>query len=96
MAEMSDFKPVEPVEGELLRFRVRSDRDGRPYLVDLAAFNGVGTCECIHFQIRLRPRIESGEKQFCKHLVRARNFFVDEIIQKMLASGQVQDDAKQR
>ena len=98
---MADFKPVEPVDGELLRFRVRSDRDGRPYLVDLSAFNGNGNCQCQDFQIRKLPELLKGAHGFghvamCKHIIRARDFFVDEIIQKLLASGQAQDDAKQR
>ena len=98
---MADFKPVEPIEGELLRFRVRSDRDGRPYLVDLAAFKGNGTCECQDFQIRKLPELLKGVQGFgvsaqCKHIRRARDFFTDEIIQKLLASGQAQDDARQK
>ena len=95
---MADHRPIEPVQGELLTFHVRSDHDGKPYRVELAAYGGNGTCECSDFQIRRRPMLERKEveRSLCKHLRRAREYFVDELIKRMLQTGAVHDDAKQR
>src|SRR5437870_11929311 len=95
---MSDYPPVAKVDGELLTFDVRSDTDGWPYRVDLAAFNGNGVCQCKDFQIRkfgklLRGEIENGEELVCKHIRRAQMFFAREVVQRMLKPGQPQAES---
>lgn len=94
---------VQPIPYELARFYVESDSGAKPYFVDLAQYGGVGCCDCPHFQFRCRPIVkdktinEFGLKQArCKHLRRAREYFLDELIARMLATGIIQDDAKQK
>jgi hypothetical protein len=92
---------VEPVPDELLRYRVRS-RSGGPWrFVDLAAFNGNGSCDCPAFRIHGRRRMKErkalgfDEPTRCWHIQIARDYLIDELIRKMLADGKVHDDAKQ-
>lgn len=71
--------PVEPIQGEPMRFMVASRREGvDPYLVDLEEFGGNGQCGCEHFQFRLQPILERGAKPSpelqCFHIEQARSY----------------------
>ena len=86
---------IMPIEGELMRFRVMSDPENPEegsYLVDLAALGGNGQCDCPHFRIRLQPHIaivaKYGHWVRCKHIRRARSYFLDEIIKELRKSEQ--------
>lgn len=93
--------PVEPIDGELLRYRVASDNELDGYLVDLAALDGNGICQCKAFQIqglsqlKERRRLGVPGAVRCKHIHRARAFLLDQLIQRMLKTGRVQDDVFQ-
>lgn len=92
---------VTPVKGEIAAFSVESDRKGHiPYRVDLACYGGNGRCDCPQYRIRMEPVVSRGENCGvpirCKHILRARRFFVDELIAKLLREGKVHDDAKQQ
>ena len=81
---------VRPIEGELLRFHVlRDEESDEGYLVDLQALDGNGECGCPHFQFRLKPQLASvgkyGLTARCKHIRRARSYFLDEIIRTLSA-----------
>ncbi len=100
---MSDHAPVEQVHGEEFTFLVRSDTDGRPYLVDLAAFKGNGVCQCRDFQVRKFGRLRRGEIDLggddeltCKHITRAQRFYARTKAREALKAGRVQDDSEQR
>jgi len=49
------------------------------YLVDLDEYDGNGWCGCQHFEFRLAPRLEEGERNHfslrCKHIVDAIAFW---------------------
>lgn len=92
---------VSSVQGELMVFLVTSKRAGRPpYRVDLACYGGNGVCDCIWFRTKFEPIVSRGNNcgvpLRCEHLRRARAFFVDELIAKMLKEGKVHDDSKQQ
>lgn len=84
---------VHVIEGELLRFHVESDRAAQgipPFLVDLAPWNGNGQCDCEHFRFQFEPGLTSGVIRGaarCKHIVRARSYFCDEIIRRFSKKG---------
>ena len=51
-----------------------------PYLVDLAAFNGIGQCDCPHFRVRYQPRLVKGDRLVelrCKHINEVRALIPD-------------------
>jgi hypothetical protein len=62
-----------------------------PYLVDLAAFNGIGQCDCRDFQCRKQPRLVAGERLVelrCRHIneVRALIPDVNQVVQEWIKS----------
>lgn len=67
---------VEPCEHERLMFRVRSRTDQRldPYVVDLAAHDERGQCDCKSWQCR-----HQHEGQ-CKHVARASAVVVEAVL----------------
>ena len=90
---MTDTSGVHYVEA--WRCRVESDDDpDKTYFVDLAALpmNGKsynfrnGECDCPHFQMRLKPIIVKGHHNGlphrCKHIIRARHWFLDHAIER--------------
>ena len=73
---------VEQVIGEPLRFRVQSESNPRRwYLVDLEFFDNNGCCDCPEFQYRQQPLLlddyQSTVKRRCKHVIAAREYFLD-------------------
>ena len=62
---------VEPIEGELFRYYVRSWNTQARYLVDLAEADFAGTCSCIHFGTRIHPARQAGRAAECKHITAA-------------------------
>ena len=41
------------------RFLVKSSTGPREYLVDVTAFGGAGSCDCLHYRCRIQPVQES-------------------------------------
>jgi len=70
-----------------LRFLVESQSGQRPYLVDLACFNGLGRCDCKDFSVRVAPKLKGGiyeGHRNCKHLSAAWRYFARLCVQKIL------------
>lgn len=72
-----------------LRFTVRSQSEpGSAYIVDLGAWGGNGSCNCPHFQFKLRRLLQAGAlpspKLRCKHIATARATFVDVQIKRIV------------
>ncbi len=74
-------QPVEPIDGEPLRFRVKSrSRHAFSLLVDLET----DECGCEDFQFRVSPARAKGESvRRCWHLEEARNYLLDVVISEM-------------
>ena len=90
-SERQQFPFVMPIDGELLRFHVRSRTDSRvTYMIDLSSFDGNGVCSCDDFQFRKQPRLRAGAEPSdslrCWHLRQARNYLLDvEVLPKLAA-----------
>jgi len=84
---------VTPINGELLRFHVRSRTDSRvSYVVDLGAFDFNGRCDCDDYvkgrkaMKLLRAGAEPSDSLRCWHLRQARNYLLDmEVLPKLAA-----------
>jgi hypothetical protein len=74
---------VEAIEGEPLRYWVRSDSArSLPRLVDLTENGGHGMCFCPDFLCRREPLLKKGAPKFspqaqCKHIRLARTHFLN-------------------
>lgn len=82
----STGKAVTNVEGEPFRFLVQSDKTDEKYLVDVQESSFTGACNCMHFLVRCAPKIAYGHRGptvRCKHINRARDFFLEEILPKL-------------
>lgn len=85
-------RDIEEIEGEPLSFRVPSDTLGAPpYLVHLDALNGNGECRCNDFTARKVVELRAGVlpndlTTRCKHIRRARAYFLDKIIKQYNAN----------
>lgn len=82
---------VSVLDGELLRFHVRSEDDPEvEYLVDLAECGGNGWCGCWDFEFRRFPAWKRERKAStdtrCKHLDAARAYLLDALILERLAA----------
>lgn len=81
------MQEVEPIEGEPLRFMVRSRRSASRYLVDLEPYRLNGQCGCHHFQYRLEPTLAKGEAPHaslrCYHIKRARAHILEKLLPKL-------------
>lgn len=62
-----------------LRWLVKSQSDSRSgdYLVDLAAYNGNGECQCRYFICGCAPKVKQGTPKQCKHIRIARERFTN-------------------
>lgn len=72
----------------ILRWRVTSDsRPDIQHVVDLGANGGIGACSCEHFQFRLQPKINDGNRCVtstrCVHILVARGAFTDTMVQHL-------------
>jgi hypothetical protein len=70
---------VRPIDGEPTRFWVQSrTKEGKWYLVDVAAKNGCGQCQCIRWDTISWPRIRDTQnlppRLRCAHLKAAREY----------------------
>jgi hypothetical protein len=79
---------VTPYAG-LLCYQVDSERPGiDPYLVDLTMYWGTGCCDCSHFKFRLEKELTlqplNPASYRCKHIVAARNYLADELINTLV------------
>lgn len=83
---------VTPYDDAVTRFLVASESTkGDEYLVDVAAFHGVGQCGCPHFQYRMQtylannPPVHPEERNTwrCKHIHAAREHLLDEVIARL-------------
>jgi len=77
---------VEPVEGEPFRFRVKSDTTDEMYLIDIQDCGFTGACNCMHWLARIAPKVAlglRGPKARCKHIVRAREYFLEHVLPKL-------------
>lgn len=80
---------VEPIQGEVLRYRVSSSSNpNAPHMVDLSLYGGNGECSCRDFTTRRRPAIREGAELFtratsCKHVLAARKYFLIETLGEM-------------
>lgn len=73
---------VSPVPHEPLRFRVQSAANPKKfYLVELETHRNNGACDCHDFLYRkvqlLAHPYERGARQRCKHIIAAREYFLD-------------------
>lgn len=78
---------VKEIVGEQMRFMVDSDTSKNPYLCDIGANNGSAECGCRDWELRRWKMIkngETGERVFCKHVRRARSYFLDKMIAEIL------------
>jgi|6_EtaG_2_1085325.scaffolds.fasta_scaffold168186_2 hypothetical protein len=68
-----------------LRFMVPSRNGEKDYLVDLAEYDGNGSCNCSHFKFRLESKVKLGVKRHmrCKHIVAARDYLASALIERM-------------
>ncbi len=77
---------IEPFDHPL-RFHVSSETSGSvdKHLVDLAENGTFGKCSCQHFEFRIQPLIDAGERLMpldrCKHLKAVREDLVDRVIE---------------
>lgn len=81
----------------LLRWRVTSaTRANIEHLVELNANGGLGRCTCEHFEYRLQPKINEGNRceatTRCSHIIVARKAFTDCLIQFLAAKDNEPDD----
>lgn len=95
---------VESVDGELLRYWVKSSsRAGVRHLVDLAENRGLGQCSCEAFNFNLLPKAREGggttvAPQFqCKHIKAASWRLIQDIVQNERAKEErYRQEARQR
>ena len=74
------------VPNEPFRFLVQSESTAEKYLVDIQEAGWTGWCNCAHFLCRLAPKIAQGERGAtvrCKHLRKAREFFLETVLPKL-------------
>lgn len=80
---------IEPIVGEVLRYRVRSEsKPAHSYIVDLSENQGSGSCFCTDYQTRRVPAIKAGMPAFsrevsCKHIIAARTYFTQTTLKEM-------------
>lgn len=73
-------------------FLVPSDTNSKTaYRVDLLAHNGAGECSCKDWSTRRGPNIKAGKPIgsrdcLCKHVIRARWFFLNDLLAAMAKS----------
>lgn len=63
------------------------------YDVELLANNGNGRCTCQDWQMRIGPYLERSEdppRRFCKHIIACREYFLDDVIKRMIAASLVE------
>lgn len=70
-------------------YKIRSQTEqGSEYTVDVFDNDGLGGCDCKHFQFSLLPKYERRRLIFdslrCKHLKRVRSVVLDAIIQAQI------------
>ena len=87
---MAAIPLVAPIQGEALRFHVRSrTTPGLCYLVDLESYSLNGECGCDHFAFRLRPQLDDTPKPTprdstrCWHIMQARRWLLDQFLEKL-------------
>lgn len=77
---------VEGIDGEPLRFRVRSSSfPNAAHIVDLSEHGGSGLCLCTDFLLRREVAIKQGAPLFtrqtqCKHILAAREFLLNNFL----------------
>ena len=83
----SEFDP-QPIDGEPLRFHVRSRSEPFPHLVDLGEYCGNGQCSCIDFEMRRKPLLERGAYPAdwleCWHIRQAKRALVRLTIRRVV------------
>ena len=79
--------------GERMVWLVPSERTpGQSYRVDLTANGGFGECSCIDWSTRRGLAIKAGAGEMgtretaCKHVLRTRRHFLNELLAAMAAS----------
>ena len=93
---------VMPVEGEHLRFYVRSRTEpGQRYLVDLQEHDFNGQCGCEDFLYRCGPKLKGkftpGDVTRCWHIRQARAFICDKFLPKLAEhQGQLRTERTER
>ena len=57
----------------------------KDYLVDLAEYDGNGSCNCSHFKFRLESKVKLGveRRMRCKHIMAARDYLASALIERM-------------
>ena len=98
---MAAIPLVTPLEGEPMRFLVRSRTEpGLRYLVDLESYNLNGECGCDHFGYHIRPELEGNhrpepkDRTRCWHIMQARRCLLDLFLEKLAAQTNVQKQAR--
>lgn len=87
---------------ERMVFRVPSEKNPKvKYRVDLIANGGYGHCQCTDFATRRQPAIDEHfpadtRATLCKHLVRARRFFLNDLLRTLARNDDREPDAHPR
>lgn len=75
-----------------LLYLVQSEHGHPDYLVDLGAYWGNGACDCMHFRVRLEPKMRHLQSRpadwpkygyMCKHIIASRRSLLQEVIETM-------------
>jgi hypothetical protein len=73
------FPDVKPVEGEIMRYHVKSRSGPDAHLVDLVEYGFNGQCDCENFRYRCEPKLQQGtplDGRFrCHHIKQALAHF---------------------
>lgn len=77
--------PLQVIEtGGRCVYHVRSEANpSRVYTVDILAHGSAGECICKDWQTRRWPTIRDGGRDFCKHVMAARTYFLDQVLREM-------------
>lgn len=74
---------IRAIAGEKLRFYVSASDGNHEYLVDLLENHGIGRCSCTDHGTRRQPRIKNGERCYCKHVIQAREYFLNDLLKTL-------------
>lgn len=85
------FPEVSPVQGEVLRYFVRSrSRTKVIHLVDLMGHDGNGECSCERFGFRMAPDLAKGVvpglRTECRHIQLAKRYLATQVARQTIAN----------
>lgn len=76
---------IKAIQGEVMRFYVKSETSPNTYLVDLLENKGNGACSCRDFEVRRAKLIREGAELFtdqttCKHIRLCHKWLVRSVL----------------